>query len=140
MSAPFETHLFPYSLFLVLFQSMHLLTLASYLEERAAKLRREALGRVQVALAGSGSNSMYRVIDSYFGYQTEGDSEVSTPVEAPASDALLSQIASAVAGSSTGRTLRRIPSWRSHPDSSAERSGKDRHSGLSYEWIRKRSS
>ena len=87
-SKPFLTNFS--SLFIVsLFQSMHLLTLASYLEERAAKLRREALGRMQVALAGSGSNSMYSTIDSFFGYQTEADTETSTPVEAP--DALLSQ-------------------------------------------------
>ena len=88
---------------------MHLLTLASYLEERAAKLRREALGRMQVALAGSGSNSMYSTIDSFFGYQTEADTETSTPVEAPASDALLSTIASAVTGSSGGRTFGGFP-------------------------------
>ena len=88
---------------------MHLLTLAAYLEERAAKLRREALGRMQVALAGSGSNSMYKTIDSFFGYQTEEESEGSVPVEAPVSDTFLSQVASAVAGPSGGRTFGGFP-------------------------------
>ena len=52
-----------------------MLTLGSYLEERAAKLRREALGHIQVALAGSAPNSMYTTIDSFFGYQPEDESE-----------------------------------------------------------------
>ena len=103
------TNLFLFTVSPFLFQSMHLLTLASYLEERAAKLRREALGRIQVALAGSGSNSMYSTIDSFFGYQTEEGTEASTPVETPVSDALLSQIASAVTGSSAGHTFGGFP-------------------------------
>ena len=52
-----------------------MLTLGSYLEEHAAKLRREALGRIQVALAGSAPNSMYTTIDSFFGYQADDESE-----------------------------------------------------------------
>ena len=52
-----------------------MLTLGSYLEECAAKLRREALGRIQVALAGSAPNSMYTTIDSFFGYQPEDEPE-----------------------------------------------------------------
>ena len=57
-----------------------MLTLGAYLEERAAKLRREALGRVQVALAGSAPNCMYSTIDSFFGYKDD-DSERGTPEE-----------------------------------------------------------
>ena len=52
-----------------------MLTLGSYLEERAAKLRREALGQIQVALAGSAPNAMYSTIDSFFGYQAEEEEE-----------------------------------------------------------------
>ena len=57
-----------------------MLTLGSYLEERAAKLCREALGRIQVALAGSAPNSMYTTIDSFFGYQADDETE-ETPEE-----------------------------------------------------------
>ena len=57
-----------------------MLTLGSYLEEQAAKLRREALGRIQVALAGSAPNSMYTTIDSFFGYQADDEAE-ETPEE-----------------------------------------------------------
>ena len=45
-------------------QAMYMLTLSSYLEERAAKVRREALGRIQVALAGAPPNSFYTTVVS----------------------------------------------------------------------------
>ena len=64
-----------------------MLTLGSYLEERAAKLCREALGCIQVALAGSSPNAMYSTIDSFFGYQSadeeQGKSEVVYPRDEP---------------------------------------------------------
>ena len=53
----------------VLSGAIHLLTLASYLEERAAKLKREALGRVMVALAGSPPNCLFQLLESFFGYK-----------------------------------------------------------------------
>ena len=53
----------------VLSGAIHLLTLSSYLEERATKLKREALGRVMVALAGSPPNCLYQLLESFFGYK-----------------------------------------------------------------------
>ena len=50
-------------------QSIYLLTLASYLEERAARIKHEALGRAQVALAGSKPNCFHYLLDSFFGYK-----------------------------------------------------------------------
>ena len=42
---------------------MHMLTLSSYLEERAAKLRRKALGRIQVSMAGVPPGSFYSIME-----------------------------------------------------------------------------
>ena len=46
-----------------------MLTLSSYLEERAAKLKKEALGRVLVVLAGSPPNCLFQLLESFFGYK-----------------------------------------------------------------------
>ena len=56
-------------------QAMYMLTLSSYLEERAAKVRREALGCIQVALAGAPPNSFYTTVDKFFGYGEEEEEE-----------------------------------------------------------------
>ena len=45
-----------------------MLTLSSYLEERAAKVCHDALGCIQVALAGAPPNSFYTTVDKFFGY------------------------------------------------------------------------
>ena len=58
-----------------------MLTLSSYLEERAAKVRREALGRIQVALAGAPPNSFYTTVDKFFGYGEEEEEEGSNSDE-----------------------------------------------------------
>ena len=54
-----------------------MLTLASYLEERAAKLKQEALGRCQVAFAGSPPNSLHYIVDEFFGFKDDTASEAS---------------------------------------------------------------
>ena len=64
----------------ILLQSIYLLTLASYLEERAARIRREALGRAQVALAGSKPNCFHYILDSFFGYKGDNASETESTV------------------------------------------------------------
>ena len=56
-------------------QAMYMLTLSSYLEERAAKVHRKALGRIQVALAGAPPSSFYTTVDKFFGYQEEEEEE-----------------------------------------------------------------
>ena len=56
---------------------MYMLTLASYLDERAAKLKREALGRCQVAFAGSPPNSLHYILDQFFGFKEDTASEAS---------------------------------------------------------------
>ena len=56
-------------------QAMYMLTLSSYLEERAAKVRREALGCIQVALAGAPPSSFYTTVDKFFGYREEEEEE-----------------------------------------------------------------
>ena len=60
-----------------LFQAMYMLTLSSYLEERATKLKQEALGRCQVAFAGSLPNSLHYIIDQFFGFKDDTGSEAS---------------------------------------------------------------
>ena len=73
--------------------ALHLLTLASYLEERAAKLKREALGRAMVAFAGSPPNCFYQLLEAFFSYK-----------EAPASG-----MASTVADTSLPSTILEEP-------------------------------
>ena len=65
------------------FQSIYLLTLAAYLEERAARIRREALGRAQVALAGSAPNCFHYILDSFFGYRGDNASESGSVIDDP---------------------------------------------------------
>ena len=52
-----------------------MLTVSSYLEEQAAKVCGEALGRIQVALAGAPPNSFYTTVDKFFGYGEEEEEE-----------------------------------------------------------------
>ena len=52
-----------------------MLTLSLYLEERAAKLRREALGRIQVSMAGAPPGSFYSIMDRFFGYADDEEPE-----------------------------------------------------------------
>ena len=52
-----------------------MLTLSSYLEERAAKLQREALGRIQVSMAGAPPGLFYSIMDLFFGYTDNEDPE-----------------------------------------------------------------
>ena len=60
---------------MILFQAMYMLTLSSYLEEWAAKVCCEALGCIQVALAGAPPNSFYTTVDKFFGYGEEEEEE-----------------------------------------------------------------
>ena len=52
-----------------------MLTLASYLEEWAARIKREALRRAQVALAGTAPNCFHYILDSFFGFRGDVTSE-----------------------------------------------------------------
>ena len=53
-----------------------MLTLSLYLEEQAAKLQREALGRIQVSMAGAPPpGSFYSIMDLFFGYMDDEDLE-----------------------------------------------------------------
>ena len=64
-----------------------MLTLSSYMDERSARYKQEALGRVRVALAGSPPNCFYSLLTDLFGYPSE--------VTAPASSTAPSASASA---------------------------------------------
>ena len=62
--------------------SMHLMTLASYLDSHSAQLKHEALGGIQMALAGSPPNCLYSLLKANFGYvssSTSSDGEDSEP-------------------------------------------------------------
>ena len=48
-----------------------MLTLSAYMEEKAARYRMEALGRLRVALAGSPPNCFMSLMCDYFGYKGE---------------------------------------------------------------------
>ena len=52
-----------------------MLMLCSYLEERAAKLHREALGRIEVSMAGAPPTSFYGIMDHFFRYRDDKESE-----------------------------------------------------------------
>ena len=58
-----------------------MLTLESYLEEQAAKLKREALVRAQVAFAGSPPNCFHHLLVTFFSYKGEPSEAGSTAGE-----------------------------------------------------------
>ena len=63
-----------------------MLTLSSYLEEHAAKVHREALGCIQVALVGAPPNSFYTTVDKFFGYGEEKEEDEGGEEEEEAED------------------------------------------------------
>ena len=52
-------------LFLLPFQGMNLLELAAHLEEKAAQLRHEGLGRIKIALAGMDTYSLLEILEGH---------------------------------------------------------------------------
>ena len=65
-----------------------MLTLSAYMEEKAARYRMEALGRMRVALAGSPPNCFISLMCDYFGYKGEepvASTTSTTPSGAPSS-------------------------------------------------------
>ena len=64
-----------------------MLTLASYMDERSACYKQEALGQVRVALAGSPPNCFYSLLTDLFGYPSAPDPQPST--SAPTATALV---------------------------------------------------
>ena len=47
---------------------MNLLELAAHLEEKAAQLRHEGLGRIKMALAGTDTSSLLEILEGHFGH------------------------------------------------------------------------
>ena len=84
-----------------------MLTLASYLEERATKLKREALGRTQVAFAGSPPNCFHHLLVTFFGYKGESSEVGSIAEDEPEEESnLLSAFRKVVQKSPAGATIR----------------------------------
>ena len=80
-----------------------MLTLSSYLDERSAKYKQEALGRIRVAMAGSPPNCFHALMEDIFGYKeveesvvTSSGTAVATPLAPPASVTPVNVIASAL--------------------------------------------
>ena len=63
-----------------------MLTLLSYMDERSAHYKQEALGQVRVALVGSPPNCFYSLLTDLFGYPSAPDPQPST--SAPTATAL----------------------------------------------------
>ena len=55
-----------------------MLTLSSYLNERSAKYKQEALGRIRVAMAGSPPNCFHSLMEDLFGYKEVEESVVTS--------------------------------------------------------------
>ena len=55
-----------------------MLTLSSYLDERSARYKQEALGHIRVAMAGSPPNCFYDLMEDIFGYKEVEDPTVTT--------------------------------------------------------------
>ena len=49
-------------------QGLNLLELASHLEEKAAQLRCEGLGKIKIALAGTDTSSLLEILEGHFGH------------------------------------------------------------------------
>ena len=64
---------------------------SSYMEERSAHLKLEALGRIRVALAGSPPNCFYILLEDIFRYKEvqQGTPSLSTPQATPLATAPL---------------------------------------------------
>ena len=80
-----------------------MLTLSSYLDERSAKYKQEALGRIRVAMAGSPPNCFHALIEDIFGYKeveepvvTSSGTAAATPLAPPAPVTPVNVIASAL--------------------------------------------
>ena len=69
----------------LLMGSMCLMTLASYLDSRSAQLKREALGGIQMALAGSPPNCLYNLLKANFGYAPSSTSSTNDTEPSPGS-------------------------------------------------------
>ena len=69
----------------LLMGSMRLMTLASYLDSRSAQLKCEALGGIQMALAGSPPNCLYHLLKTNFGYAPSSTSSTSDSEPSPGS-------------------------------------------------------
>ena len=66
-----------------------MLTLSSYMDERSARYKQEALGRVRVALAGSPPNCFYSLLTDLFGYPSEVTAPISTALPKSMTSGLL---------------------------------------------------
>ena len=60
-----------------------MLTVSSYMDERSAKLKLEALGRIQVALAGSPPNCFYSLMEDIFSYKDVQQGTPSSSTQQP---------------------------------------------------------
>ena len=110
--------------------AIHMLELSCYLEERAAKLKRESLGRILVSLAGSPPNCHYAILDSFFGLKEGVCKELSQMVSHSEHSAGSPGQASGTPQSSSipthllpsGPTKRTTPSLASDSDSRGKQS------------------
>ena len=57
---------------------MNLLELAAHLEEKAAQLRHEGLGRINIALTGTDTSSLLEILEGHFGHMDISESTIST--------------------------------------------------------------
>ena len=72
-------------------QALNMLTVSSYMDERSAHLKLEALGHIRVALAGSLPNCFCSLMEDIFGYRDvqQGAPSSSTPQTAPSTSTIL---------------------------------------------------
>ena len=79
-----------------------MLTLSSYLDERSAKYKQEALGQICIAMAGSPPNCFHLLMEDIFGYREVDEPAVissgtaSVPATVPAAATPLNIIASSL--------------------------------------------
>ena len=65
------------------FQGLNLLGLATHLEEKAAQLRHEGLGRIKIALTGMDTSSLLEILQGYFGCVDVDTAESTASAEEP---------------------------------------------------------
>ena len=74
----FSINSFPLFLY---FQGLNLLELASHLEEKAAQLHHEGLGRIKMAFAGTDTSSLLEILEGSFGHVNLDTSESSVSTQ-----------------------------------------------------------
>ena len=88
---------------------MNLLELVTHLEEKAAQLRCECLGRIKIALVGMDTCSVLEILQGYFGQVDVDTAESTMSAEEPDMKSTTEEKTSAKTSEKTSDILEKLP-------------------------------